>query len=285
MLADSKDVALKQQTTPDSRPLSALTIAGSDSGGGAGIQADLKTFAAHRIHGLSALAALTAQNTRAVTAVHTPPIDFLTAQLDALFGDFRVGAVKIGMLATREVIETVARGLERHAAINIVLDPVMIASSGASLLAADAVDALRTLLLPRADVLTPNLPEASVLLGREISDRHAMRRAAEELFALGPRSVLLKGGHLPSGELVDVFHDGTRTLEFVHARLEVEGHGTGCTLSSAIAANLAQGIEVARACELACDYVHGALRHAYRPGLGTPSVLDHFWQHRGGENP
>ena len=268
---------MKQQTENDPRPACALTIAGSDSGGGAGIQADLKTFAAHGVHGLSALAALTAQNTRAVTAIHAPPAAFLAAQLDALFGDFRIGATKIGMLATREVIESVALALERHVAVNLVLDPVMIASSGAALLEADAVDALRRLLLPRADVLTPNLPEAAALLGVPAIARGEMRAAAAALRALGPGNVLLKGGHLAGGDLLDVFYDGREYREFVHPRLDLEGHGTGCTLSSAIAANLVLGCDVATACERACDYVHGALRGAYRPGLGRPAVLDHFW--------
>ena len=272
-----QDVALKQQAAKDPRPACALTIAGSDSGGGAGIQADLKTFAAHGVHGLSAIAALTAQNTRAVSAIHAPPAAFLTAQLDALFGDFRIAATKIGMLATREVIEAVALALEQHVAVNLVLDPVMIASSGAALLEADAVDALKRLLLPRADVLTPNLPEAAALLSVPTIGRGDMREAAAALRALGPGNVLLKGGHLPGGELVDVFYDGREFREFVHPRLDLEGHGTGCTLSSAIAANFVRGVDVPTACERACDYVHGALRGAYRPGHGSVAVLDHFW--------
>ena len=268
---------MKQQAEKDPRPPCALTIAGSDSGGGAGIQADLKTFAAHRVHGLSALSALTAQNTRDVTAIHAPPPAFLTAQLDALFGDFRIAATKIGMLATREIIETVALALDQHVAVNLVLDPVMIASSGAALLHGDAVDALKRLLLPRADVLTPNLPEAAALLGVPGIARSDMREAASALRALGPGNVLLKGGHLEGGELVDVFYDGREYREFVHPRLDLEAHGTGCTLSSAIAANLVLGFDVSTACERACDYVHGALRAAYRPGNGTVVVLDHFW--------
>jgi hydroxymethylpyrimidine/phosphomethylpyrimidine kinase len=272
-----QDVALKQQSEKDPRPACALSIAGSDSGGGAGLQADLKTFAAHRVHGLTAVAALTAQNTREVSAIHAPPPAFLAAQLEAVFADFRVGAVKIGMLATRELIETVAQALDRHAAINIVLDPVMIASSGAALLEADAVDAMKRWLLPRADVLTPNLPEAAALLGVASIARGDMREAAAALHAMGPGNVLLKGGHLAGGELVDVFHDGREFREFVHPRLELEGHGTGCTLSSAIAANMVLGFDVPVACERACDYVHGALRSAYRPGLGPVAVLDHFW--------
>jgi hydroxymethylpyrimidine/phosphomethylpyrimidine kinase len=183
-------VAFEQH--PDGcRPRSVLSIAGSDSGGGAGIQADLKTFAAHGLHGLSAITALTAQNTRDVSAVHTPDPAFLRAQLDALFDDFDIAAVKIGMLATAAVIDAVADALLHHPDVPVVLDPVMIASSGATLLAQDAIAALRLRLLPRAEVLTPNLPEAEALLGRRIADRETMPAAAEALRALGPRSVLL----------------------------------------------------------------------------------------------
>ena len=157
----------------DTRPLSALTIAGSDSGGGAGIQADLKTFAAHGVHGLTAIAALTAQHTRGVTAVHVPPVAFLRAQIDACFDDFRIGAVKLGMLANTEVITAVADALEHHQPSHIVLDPVMVATSGARLLAADALDALRARLLPLATILTPNIPEAELLLGHPIDDDEA----------------------------------------------------------------------------------------------------------------
>jgi hydroxymethylpyrimidine/phosphomethylpyrimidine kinase len=273
-------IVANPQQTADTRPVSVLTIAGSDSGGGAGIQADLKTFAAHRVHGLSALAALTAQNTTGVTAVHTPPTAFLRAQLDALFADFRIGAVKVGMLATAEVIDVVADVLAGRPALPVVLDPVMIASSGAALLAPDAVATLRRRLLPRASVLTPNLPEAETLLGRAIAGREAMPAAAEALRALGARAVLLKGGHLADGELLDYFLDDAGARRFVHPRLALEGHGTGCTLASAIAARLALGDTPGDACEQAADYVHGALRHATRPGRGAVVVLDHLWQSR-----
>ena len=169
----------------DARPLSALTIAGSDSGGGAGIQADLKTFAAHGIHGLSAIAALTAQHTRGVTAVHVPPVAFLRAQIDACFGDFRIGAVKLGMLATAEVIHAVADALERYKPPAIVLDPVMVATSGATLLADDALDALRSRLLPLATLLTPNIPEAEWLLERVIVNGDDANAALLQLRGLG----------------------------------------------------------------------------------------------------
>ena len=261
------------------RPVSALTIAGSDSGGGAGIQADLKTFAAHGVHGLAAIAALTAQHTRGVTAVHVPPVAFLRAQIDACFDDFRIGAVKLGMLANADVIHAVAAALEHHKPSHIVLDPVMVATSGARLLEADALDALRTRLLPLATILTPNIPEAELLLGHPIADDAAADAALVELLALGARTLLLKGGHLRgSGEMVDRYSDGHKPAQFAHDRLDVEGHGTGCTLASAIAANLCLGMPLIAACGAATDYVHGALRHSLRPGRGRVAVLDHFWR-------
>ena len=263
----------------------ALTIAGSDSGGGAGIQADLKTFAAHGVHGLSALAALTAQNTRAVTAVHVPPVGFLREQIDACFDDFTIGAVKLGMLGNAAVIHAVADALEHHRPPAIVLDPVMVASSGARLLEEDALDALRGRLLPLASVITPNIPEAELLLDAGIADDDAADAALVQLLALGARAVLLKGGHLPGdGPMIDRYDDGDALLEFEHERLPASGHGTGCTLASAIAANLCRGLGVREACAAATDYVHGALAHGYRPGRGDVLVLDHAWRHRGGDS-
>lgn len=258
------------------RAPSVLTIAGSDSGGGAGIQADLKTFAAHGLHGLSAIAALTAQNTQGVTAVHVPPVSFLRKQLDCLFEDFDIRAVKIGMLANAEVIRCVANALKKHRARNIVLDPVMVASSGARLLEASALDALRDQLLPLADILTPNIPEAELLLGHAIADDDAADAATVELLALGAKAVLLKGGHLPGKVMRDRFDDGRRFAEFEHRKLKREGHGTGCTLASAIAANLASGIGLMDACAQATDYVHSALVGAYRPGRAGLHVLAHL---------
>jgi hydroxymethylpyrimidine/phosphomethylpyrimidine kinase len=259
-----------------SSTISALTIAGSDSGGGAGIQADLKTFAAHRVHGLSAIAALTAQHTRGVTAVHVPSMDFLRAQLDACFDDFEIGAVKLGMLANAQVIGVVADALQARRPPFIVLDPVMVATSGAKLLEETALDALRLRLIPLASVLTPNLPEAELLLGHVIADLPAMRAAANELLALGVRAVLLKGGHLQDdGDVVDLFADADGIREIAHPRLRIEAHGTGCTLASAIAANLCLGLSLAEACAAAADYVHAALRTGYRPGRSDIVVLDH----------
>lgn len=269
----------------DPRPLCALTIAGSDSGGGAGIQADLKTFAAHGVHGLSALAALTAQHTRGVTAVHVPPPAFLRAQIDACFDDFRIGAVKLGMLASADVIHAVADALEHWAPAQIVLDPVMVATSGAKLLEDSALDALRTRLLPLASVITPNIPEAELLLARRIDDDAAADAAADALAALGARAVLLKGGHLAGVRMTDRLVAAGARLHFVHERLDVEGHGTGCTLASAIAAGLALGLNLADASRAATDYVHGALRHACRPGRGSVAVLEHFWRQRDESRP
>jgi hydroxymethylpyrimidine/phosphomethylpyrimidine kinase len=263
--------------TDDHRPLCALTIAGSDSGGGAGIQADLKAFAAHGVHGLSAIAALTAQHTRGVTAVHVPPVAFLRAQIDACFADFRVGAVKLGMLATAEVIGAVADALEAHGPAHVVLDPVMVATSGAKLLADDALHALRSRLLPMATMATPNIPEAELLLGRPIADAAAANAALRDLHALGPSAVLLKGGHLDEGtEVVDRFVDGDGAMAFRHPRMAVEGHGTGCTLAAAIAANLCLGKAPREAVEAATGFVAEALRLGRRPGLGPVVVLDAF---------
>lgn len=261
------------------RPPAVLSIAGSDSGGGAGIQADLKTFAAHRVHGLTAVTAITAQNTRAVSAVHPLPAAILRAQIDAVFDDFDIRALKIGMLGTRATVVAVAAALAPHAQVPLVLDPVMVASSGATLLRADAIAALRRLLLPRAAVLTPNLPEAELLLGRVIRGRRALLAAADDLLDMGCAAVLLKGGHVPGAGVTDWFVDRSgQRAEFHHARLRVEGHGTGCTLSAAIAAELALGTPLPAAVARACDYVHGALRSATRPGRGRVAVLNHSWR-------
>ncbi len=262
-----------------SLPPCALTIAGSDSGGGAGIQADLKTFAAHRVHGLSAIAALTAQHTRGVTAVHVPDVGFLRAQIDACFDDFAIGAVKLGMLANAQVIHAVADALEHHRPAHLVLDPVMVSTSGARLLESSALDALRSRLIPMATLITPNLPEAELLIGRDIADADAMREAIDALRELGARGVLLKGGHLPdasSAWVVDFFASEDEVHEIAHPRLQLEAHGTGCTLASAVAANLTLGRGLRRSCEAAADYVHAALRRGYRPGRGEVLVLDHF---------
>lgn len=262
------------------RVASVLTIAGSDSGGGAGIQADLKTFAAHGVHGLSAIAALTAQHTRGVTAVHTPDTGFLRAQIDACFDDFDIAAVKLGMLATADILHAVADALAHWKPAALVVDPVMVATSGAKLLADDALDALRTRLLPMSTVLTPNLPEAELLLGRRIAPGEDADAALAELLALGADSVLLKGGHLAEAEVVDRFGSGVLRAHFRSARLPLEGHGSGCTLASAVAARLALDESPMQACRLGVDYIAGALAAGYRPGRGAVVVLDHFWRFR-----
>ncbi len=265
----------------DSRTLCALTIAGSDSGGGAGIQADLKTFAAHGVHGLAAIAALTAQNTRGVTAIHVPPVAFLRAQINACFDDFDIGAVKLGMLANAQVIHAVVDALEHHRPHWIVLDPVMVATSGARLLEPDALDAVRTRLLPLASIVTPNIPEAELLLGHAIADEEAAENALDELLALGMRAVLLKGGHLhDTTEMIDRYDDGNTVADFLHDRLNLNADGTGCTLASAITSNLCKGRTLLKACEEATDYVHDALLNSYRPAQSDVAVLDHFWRNQ-----
>ncbi|MCB1561096.1 MAG: bifunctional hydroxymethylpyrimidine kinase/phosphomethylpyrimidine kinase [Xanthomonadales bacterium] len=261
---------------PDGRPVCALTIAGSDSGGGAGIQADLKTFAAFDLHGLSAITAITAQNTRGVRAVQSISPELIAAQLDALFEDFAVDAVKIGMLGDARTIRAVAAGLRRHAPARVVLDPVMIATSGAALIDPEAIDTLTDLLFPLATVITPNLPEAARLLRCDNIHEGTATEAAQSLRRMGAAAVLLKGGHAGGAQVVDLLDDGERTLRFVHDRLPGEGHGTGCTLASAIAADLARGASLVDACGRACDYVHAAFVAGYKPGQGSLVVLDHL---------
>jgi len=260
----------------DRRTPAALTIAGSDSGGGAGVQADLKTFAAHGVHGLSAITALTAQNTRGVSRVHVPPVDFLRAQIDACFDDFDIRAVKIGMLATADVIHAVAAALEHYKPAVVVLDPVMVATSGAALLDTSALVALRDRLLPLASLVTPNIPEAQMLTGLTVGSAEDAEAAMAELHRLGARAVLLKGGHLEEGEhVIDRFSDGLLLRTFMHRRLPVRAHGTGCTLAAAIAARLCASHNMTTACEGAGDYVFNALRAGYRPGRSDIVVLDH----------
>ncbi|HET6546750.1 MAG TPA: bifunctional hydroxymethylpyrimidine kinase/phosphomethylpyrimidine kinase [Rhodanobacteraceae bacterium] len=252
-----------------------LTIAGSDSGGGAGIQADLRTFAAFGIHGLCVITAVTAQNTREVAAIDVLRSAIVKAQLDAVFADFRFDVVKLGMLASPAIVRLVASTLERHSRIKVVLDPVLVASTGAPLGHGALAAALRRHLLPRADLLTPNWPEASHLLGREFGPQDGPAEAAEGLLALGARAVLLKGGHLPGSRVRDLLVSARDRHWFTHPRIAVEGHGTGCTLASAVAAGLALGLDLDAAVTRAIAYVQRALRAGYRPGKGTLRVLDH----------
>jgi hydroxymethylpyrimidine/phosphomethylpyrimidine kinase len=247
-----------------------LTIAGSDSGGGAGVQADLKTFSALGTYGCSVFAALTAQNTRAVTAIHDVPPEFVTAQLDAVFDDIAIAAVKLGMLSRPEAIEAVADGLRRHGARNIVIDPVMVAKSGARLLREEAVSALKTQLLPLATLITPNLPEAGVLLDLEPArDAAGMIEMASALRELGPQAVLVKGGHLEGPESIDVLDDGGDPQVLVAPRVATSNtHGTGDTLSSAIAAFLARGHGLREAVREAKAYLSDALRASDQLSVG-----------------
>jgi len=248
----------------------AVTIAGSDSSGGAGIQADLKTFSALGVYGASVIAALTAQNTRGVTAVHDVPPAFVTAQMDAVFSDLAVGAVKIGMLGNAGVVEAVAEGLTRHRRLPIVLDPVMIATSGHRLLAPDAVEAMRAQLLPLALVVTPNLPEAAALLDAPLATTEdEMVRQAERLLVSGAKAVLMKGGHSKSVESVDILVTATATMRFVAARVATKNtHGTGCTLAAALAAGLAKRESLADAVRKAKEYVTAAIAAADRLAVG-----------------
>jgi hydroxymethylpyrimidine/phosphomethylpyrimidine kinase len=261
-----------------------LAIAGSDSGGGAGIQADIKTISALGGYAMTAVTALTAQNTTGVTGIHPVPVEFAAAQIDAVLSDIGADAVKIGMLYSAELIETVASALQRHGAANIVLDPVMVAQSGDRLLQDDAVEALRSELVPLATVLTPNLPEAEVLLARTISGREQMEEAARSLAKLGCQSVLLKGGHGESGRSDDLLFLGEegRLLWLETERIDTKNtHGTGCTLSSAVAALLAAGQGIEEAVRQAKAYITEAIRAgaAYHIGAGHGPV-NHFHRFR-----
>jgi hydroxymethylpyrimidine/phosphomethylpyrimidine kinase len=248
----------------------AVTIAGSDSGGGAGIQADLKTFSALGVYGASVIAALTAQNTKAVSAVLDVPPEFVAAQMDAVFSDLAVGAVKIGMLGNAGVVQAVAAGLARHRQTRIVLDPVMVATSGDRLLTPDAVEAMRTQLVPLALVVTPNLPEAAALLDApQAATEDEMVRQGERLLAWGAKAVLMKGGHGKGAESADLLVTATATVRFAAARIATKNtHGTGCTLAAAIAAGLAKGENLATAVRAAKDYVTAAIAAADRLGVG-----------------
>jgi hydroxymethylpyrimidine/phosphomethylpyrimidine kinase len=250
-----------------------LSIAGSDSGGGAGIQADLKTFAALGCFGMTAITALTAQNTCGVRSVHTVPVEFLCDQIDAVVEDIGVDAVKIGMLQTAETVRTVAQALDRHHLGHVILDPVMVATSGAVLIEQAALEVLVRELFPRADLVTPNLDEASLLLGRTLNSVQDMEEAANALLLRGARAVLLKGGHLPGETVSDLLIGRDRPAQWMHApRIATANtHGTGCTLSSAIAAYLARGTGLDEAVQLARQYVRSALQAGATVRTGSGS--------------
>ena len=259
-----------------SRVATALTIAGSDSGGGAGVQADLKTFSALGVYGTSAITAVTVQNTRGVSGFQVLDLPIVRGQIEAVLDDIGADAVKTGMLATAAIVETVAEIAATRGLSTLVVDPVMVAKSGDRLLETSAVEAYRRALVPRALVLTPNHGEAEVLVGRPITDGDDVRRAAGEIVAAGARWVVMKGGHRPGPEVVDVLHDGREFWEFRSPRVETTStHGTGCTLSSAIAAGLAHGRSLITAIGDAKAYVTATIREGFRPGHGV-GVLRHF---------
>jgi hydroxymethylpyrimidine/phosphomethylpyrimidine kinase len=256
----------------------ALTIAGSDSSGGAGIQADLKTFAALGVYGASAITALTAQNTKGVVAIHDVPADFIVAQIDAVFSDLDVGAVKIGMLGNTAAAVAVAASLDRHRPRHVVLDPVLVASTGADLLRADAMNALRSL-LSRADVVTPNLFEAATLLDAPLArDEDAMRAQAQKLLAFGAGAVLIKGGHGGGPDSVDLLVEADGCARFTAPRIATKNtHGTGCTLAAAVAAGLAKGLALNASVREAKAYVSAAIAAADRVRIGAGNgPVHHF---------
>ena len=248
----------------------ALTIAGSDSSGGAGIQADLKTFAALGVYGASVITALTAQNTTGVSGIHQVPAEFVTAQIDAVFSDLAIGAVKIGMVAQLSSIDAIVEGLKRWSPKHVVLDPVMVATSGDRLLAAEAVEALRRKLIPCAALITPNLPEAAALLDEPVAmSEAAIEHQGRRLLAMGCRAVLIKGGHGQGAESTDYFIDASGSRALAAPRIATKNtHGTGCSLSSAIAAGLAKGEELETAIRNAKAWISAAIAAADRFSVG-----------------
>ena len=259
----------------------ALTIAGSDSGGGAGIQADLKSFSALGVYGASVITAVTAQNTQKVIAVHDIPNNIIEAQIEAVLVDIRIDAIKIGMLATSNIIQTVAKKLKSQSA-PIVLDPVMIAKSGDILLKKEAISALRSILLPMATLLTPNLPEAAVLLDTDVATTiDELEKQGRALLAIGPQAVLMKGGHAKGSDCIDilVLRDAP-AIRFTAPRIKTANtHGTGCTLSSSIAAGLAKGFAVTEATKEAHSYLQGAINAADGLNIGSGhGPVHHFYK-------
>lgn len=254
-----------------------LTIAGSDSCGGAGIQADLKTFSALGTYGMSAITAVTAQNTTGVFRVQEMDTDMVAAQISCIFEDIPVHAVKVGMVSSTEIIKTIAQGLKKHQAPHVVVDPVMVSKSKYRLLRPEACTALVEYLFPLAEVVTPNLPEAEVILNRSIQSLREMQEAAREIHRMGPRYVVIKGGHL-EGEPCDVLYDGQEFTSFHGERVPTKNtHGTGCTFSSAIAAYLAQDYPIEKAIGAAKAYIHTAIAHSLALGHGV-GPTNHFYK-------
>jgi hydroxymethylpyrimidine/phosphomethylpyrimidine kinase len=259
----------------------ALTIAGSDSGAGAGIQADLKTFAAHGVYGTSVITAVTAQNTIGVSMVEALSPALVRAQIDAVMSDIGAHAAKTGMLATAAIVETVAAAVADRGIPQLVVDPVMIAKSGDRLLDDSALHAMKTALLPLAFVVTPNIPEAEALTGLEISTEENRREAARRIIGFGPAAVVIKGGHFPTHDIVDLLHVDGLFFEFRHERIGGRHtHGTGCTFAASIAAHLALGRTLAEAIPLAQRYIAGAIRSGPELGSGH-GPMDHFWERSG----
>ncbi|HSG31301.1 MAG TPA: bifunctional hydroxymethylpyrimidine kinase/phosphomethylpyrimidine kinase [Thermodesulfobacteriota bacterium] len=255
----------------------ALTIAGSDSSGGAGIQADLKTFTAHKVYGMSVLTSITAQNTKKVLGIHNLSPEFIGLQLVAVATDFEVNAVKTGMLSTAPIIKSISDQIKRYKIPNLVVDPVMISKSGARLLEKEAETSLKNDIIPIAFIVTPNIPEAEVIAGMEIGTIEQMKEAAEKIIAMGPKNVLIKGGHLKDNkDAVDIFYDGEDFYEIATKWIKTKNtHGTGCTYSAAICANLAKGLDVLEAVSKAKDYVTSAIEKSFNIGSGH-GPLNHF---------
>ncbi|HJV45551.1 MAG TPA: bifunctional hydroxymethylpyrimidine kinase/phosphomethylpyrimidine kinase [Bacillota bacterium] len=257
----------------------ALTIAGSDSGGGAGIQADLKTFTARNVYGMSAITAITAQNTLGVQGVHVVPLEMIEKQIDMVIEDLGVDAVKTGMLGTSDVIELVAQKLKQHKVTRLVVDPVMIAKGGAKLLEDEAVASMISQLIPLAAVITPNIPEAEVLTGRKITTVEDMVQAAKDIISMGARGVVIKGGHLV-GEPLDIFYDGRELTYYEGKRIQTRHtHGTGCTFAACIAAELAKGREIRKCIETAKAFITAAIQNEL--GLGTGHGPTNHWAYKG----
>lgn len=254
-----------------------LTIAGSDSCGGAGIQADLKTFSAHGVYGMSVITAVTAQNTQGVFGVQDISVELISKQIEAIFDDIRVDGLKIGMVSQTETINAIAEGLRFYKPSRLVLDPVMVSKSGYHLLQPEAKEALAGSLLPLATIVTPNIPEAEVLTGMKIGSLEEMKKAARMIFEMGPQNVLIKGGHLDN-EATDVFYDGINISCLKSRRIDTKNtHGTGCTLSAAIAANLAKGCSIGAAVEKAKEYITVAIENSLPLGNGV-GPTNHFYE-------
>ncbi|MDN5300815.1 MAG: hydroxymethylpyrimidine/phosphomethylpyrimidine kinase [Thermoanaerobacteraceae bacterium] len=257
----------------------ALTIAGSDSGGGAGIQADLKTFSAHGVFGMSVITSVTAQNTMGVLGIEDISPEMVLLQMKAVFEDLYPDAVKIGMVSNGEIIRAITEGLKKYEPEEVVLDPVMISKSGSHLLKPEAMEALKKELIPLSLVVTPNLMEAEALSGIKIKGKECMRDAAKRILALGAKTVVIKGGHL-AGDALDIFYDGKDFYEMASERIVTQNtHGTGCTFSSAIAANLALGYTLLESVKRAKEYITGAIRYSLDIGHGV-GPTNHFWNCR-----